>query len=71
MDLITYPDGRRITHLINAGDLLWMPIDTPFGDLTPKLFWVMTLLAHANHRLEESAAHWSAAMSGSIWQRPR
>lgn len=70
MDLITYPDGRRITHIINAGDLLWMPDDTPFGNLTPKLFWVMTLLAHANHRLDESAAHWSAAMSGSIGNDP-
>jgi hypothetical protein len=70
VDLITYPDGQRITYVINAGNLLWMPTDTPFGNLTPKLFWVMTLLAHANHRLEQSAAHWSAAMSGSIGHDP-
>lgn len=43
-----------------------MPTDTPFGNLTPKLFWVLTLLAHANRRLEQSAAHWTVAMSGSI-----
>lgn len=66
MDAITYPDGQRIGHVVNAADLPWLPDDTPFGNLTPKLFWVMTQLAHANQRLEESAAHWSAAMSGSI-----
>jgi hypothetical protein len=47
-----------------------MPTDTPFGNLTPKLFWVMALLAHANHRLEQTAAHWSAAMSGAIGSDP-
>lgn len=70
MEPITYPDGRRITYLVNAGDLLWMPTDTPFGNLTPKLFWVMTLLAHANRRLEESALHWRAATTGSIGHDP-
>lgn len=47
-----------------------MPTDTPFGNLEPKLFWVMSLLAQANLRLEQSAAHWSAAMSGSIGHDP-
>lgn len=70
MELITYPDGQRVTHGINAGNLLWMPTDTPFGNLTPKLFWVVALLAHANNRLEQSAAHWSASMSGSIGHDP-
>lgn len=70
MELITYSDGRQVTHAINVGDLLWLPTDTPFGNLTPKLFWVMSLLAQANLRLEQSAAHWSAAMSGSIGQEP-
>jgi hypothetical protein len=39
---------------------------TPFGNFGPKLFWVMALLAHANIRLEQTAAHWSAAMAGSF-----
>lgn len=70
MEFITYPDGRRITYVVDAGDLLGMPIDTPFGNLTPKFFWVMTLLAHANVRLEQSATHWLDAISGSISHDP-
>lgn len=70
MKLISYPNGQRVTYAINAGNLLWMPTDTPFGNLTPKLFWVMALLSHANNRLEQSAAHWHAAMSGSFGHAP-
>lgn len=66
VQMITYPDGQRISWMINASSLLWMPSDTPFGNLNPKLFWILSLLAHANARLEETAAHWRAAMAGSL-----
>lgn len=66
VQLITYPDGQRINWMINGSSLLSMPPDTPFGNLNPKLFWVLSLLAHANMRLEETAAHWQAARAGSL-----
>lgn len=64
--MVTYPDGKPITWIVNVSNLVWMPDDTPFGNLIPKLFWVMQQLAHANRRLEESANYWNEAMAGSI-----
>lgn len=45
-----------------AQDFFWLPPDTPFGNLTTKIFAVGQRLAHANVRLQECYTCWQNAM---------
>ena len=49
-----------------AQDFFWLPPDTPFGNLTTKIFAVGQRLAHANVRLQECYTCWQNAMVAAM-----
>ena len=49
-----------------AQDFFWLPPDTPFGNLTAKIFSVGQRLAHANVRLQECYTCWQNTMTAAV-----
>ena len=49
-----------------AQDFFWLPPDTPFGNLTTKIFAVGQRLAHANVRLQECYTCWQNTMAAAM-----
>lgn len=62
MELIRSKNAEPFGQFINAAQEFWLPPETPFGNLSLKLFGVYERLGHANKRIEESAVNWHSLM---------
>lgn len=51
---------------MSVQDFFWLPPDTPFGNLTKKIFSIGQRLAHANVRLHECYTCWQNAMTSTL-----
>jgi hypothetical protein len=52
--------------MANAQDLLPLPVDTPYGNLTLKLMNVWQRIGQANLRLQESYRHWEQFLTTQV-----
>ena len=64
--LVVNPAGQPFGPLLNARDLLPLPVDTPYGNLGLKLLKVWQRIGQANLRLKESYGHWEQFLTPQV-----
>lgn len=63
MELVRGLLDKPCAYPLNAADMLALPVDTPYGNLSLKSLEIQARLAHANIRLKEAHSGWKSFTS--------
>jgi len=65
MEYILIDNGKKSNEQLNASLLFPLPVDTPYGNFSLKLFKIVWRLDEANRRIVEVFDTWERALDGS------